>query len=125
MACDRAVSNVRLSPQSYRWCRPPVRVRRRPSCICSNSSHHLLVCAAITTKWPLPSWRLASDAGIQVPELVAVIGCDDIPLAQLSIPSLTTITFDDSQWLAVLTENILAASRGEPIREALPKPFSI
>jgi len=66
-----------------------------------------------------------SDAGIQVPELVAVIGCDDIPLAQLSIPSLTTITFDDSQWLAVLTENILAASRGEPIREALPKPFSI
>jgi DNA-binding LacI/PurR family transcriptional regulator len=66
-----------------------------------------------------------SDAGIQVPEAVAVIGCDDIPLAQLSIPSLTTITFDNSQWLADLTENILAASRGEPIGETLPKPFSI
>jgi DNA-binding LacI/PurR family transcriptional regulator len=66
-----------------------------------------------------------SDAGIQVPEVVAVIGCDDIPLAQFSIPSLTTITFDDSQWLTILTENILAASRGESLQEALPKPFSI
>jgi DNA-binding LacI/PurR family transcriptional regulator len=66
-----------------------------------------------------------SDAGIQVPESVAVIGCDDIPLAQLSISSLTTITFDDSEWLAPLTENILAVSRDEPIREALPKPLSI
>lgn len=66
-----------------------------------------------------------SDAGIKVPELVAVIGCDDIPLAQLSIPSLTTITFDDSQWLTDLTENVLAASRGEPIRALLPKPLSI
>jgi DNA-binding LacI/PurR family transcriptional regulator len=66
-----------------------------------------------------------SDTGIQVPEMVALIGCDDIPLAQLSIPSLTTITFEDGQWLAILTENILAASRGEPIREALPKTFSI
>lgn len=66
-----------------------------------------------------------SDAGIQVPESIAVIGCDDIPLAQLSIPSLTTITFDNSQWLNTLTENILAASRGEAIRETLPKPLSI
>lgn len=66
-----------------------------------------------------------SDTSIKVPESVAVIGCDDIPLAQLSIPSLTTITFDDRQWLTSLTENILAASRGEPIREILPKPLSI
>jgi DNA-binding LacI/PurR family transcriptional regulator len=66
-----------------------------------------------------------SDLHIHVPESVAVIGCDDIPFAQLSIPSLTTITFDNSQWLAALTKNILAASRGEPIRETPPKPLSI
>lgn len=66
-----------------------------------------------------------SDLAIQVPDSIAVIGCDDIPFAQLSIPSLTTISFDNSVWLATLTENILAASRGEPIREALPKPLSI
>jgi DNA-binding LacI/PurR family transcriptional regulator len=66
-----------------------------------------------------------SDLAIQVPNSIAVIGCDDIPFAQLSIPSLTTISFDNSAWLATLTENILAVSRGEPIREALPKPLSI
>jgi DNA-binding LacI/PurR family transcriptional regulator len=68
---------------------------------------------------------VCSDMGMQVPESVAVIGCDDIPLAQLSIPSLTTITFDNGQWLPTLTENILAVSRGEPIRKTLPKPLSI
>jgi DNA-binding LacI/PurR family transcriptional regulator len=66
-----------------------------------------------------------SDLAIQVPNSIAVIGCDDIPFAQLSIPSLTTISFDNRGWLASLTENILAVSRGEPIREALPKPLSI
>ena len=66
-----------------------------------------------------------SDLAIQVPHSIAVIGCDDIPFAQLSIPSLTTISFDNRGWLASLTENILAVSRGEPIREALPKPLSI
>jgi DNA-binding LacI/PurR family transcriptional regulator len=66
-----------------------------------------------------------SDTGIQVPDSVTVIGCDDIPLAQMSIPSLTTITLDNSQWLTTLTENILSASRGEPARKALPKPLSI
>lgn len=66
-----------------------------------------------------------SDVGIPVPEPVAVIGCDDIPLAQFSIPPLTTISFDNSQWRDLLVENILAASRGEPIREASPKALSI
>ncbi len=66
-----------------------------------------------------------SDNGIQVPDPVAVIGCDDIPLAQMSIPSLTTIAFDNSQWLTTLTKNILSASRGELTQEALPKSLSI
>ena len=61
------------------------------------------------------------DAGIRVPEDAAVIGCDDIPLAQFTIPSLTTIGFESQQLLDLLTENILAASRGEPIQE-LPSP---
>lgn len=66
-----------------------------------------------------------SDLAFKVPDSLAVIGCDDIPLSQLSIPSLTTITFDNSLWLATLTENILAASRNEPVREASSKPLSI
>ena len=66
-----------------------------------------------------------SDLGVKVPGQVAVIGCDDIPLAQFSIPPLTTISFDNSQWRDILVENILAASRGEPLREASAKPLAI
>jgi DNA-binding LacI/PurR family transcriptional regulator len=59
-----------------------------------------------------------ADAGISVPGSVAVIGCDDIPLAQFSIPALTTIAFDNRQFLDLLIENVLAASHNEPTREA-------
>ncbi len=58
---------------------------------------------------------------MRVPEDAAVIGCDNIPLAQFSIPALTTIGFENQQLLDVLTKNILAASHGEPIQE-LPSP---
>ncbi|HVB23200.1 MAG TPA: LacI family DNA-binding transcriptional regulator [Ktedonobacteraceae bacterium] len=66
-----------------------------------------------------------SDVGVQVPESVLVIGCDDIPLAQFSIPPLTTISFDNSQWRDLLVENILAASRGDPTREVFPSPYLV
>ena len=66
-----------------------------------------------------------SDMGIRVPGSVAVIGCDDIPFAQMSTPPLTTITFENSKWLTALAENILLASQGEPAREELPKSLSI
>ncbi|MDX1378891.1 MAG: LacI family DNA-binding transcriptional regulator [Anaerolineales bacterium] len=66
-----------------------------------------------------------SKSDIMVPESVAVIGCDDIPLAQFSIPSLTTIGFQNRNFLDLLIENILAASRGESIKELPPLSLSI
>jgi DNA-binding LacI/PurR family transcriptional regulator len=66
-----------------------------------------------------------SDLGLQLPEAVAVIGCDDIPLAQFSLPSLTTISFGDKQGLEVRVKNILAASRGEPLQEVAPIPPAV
>ena len=66
-----------------------------------------------------------SDAGIPIPESVAVMGCDDIPLAQFSTPPLTTIRFDKGQQLDLLIENILAASRGEPLQEVPLPPLSV
>ena len=66
-----------------------------------------------------------SDAGISIPDSVAVVGCDDIPLAQFSAPPLTTIRFDNQHVLDLLTENILAASHGEPIQEAAPVSLAL
>ncbi len=66
-----------------------------------------------------------SAAGIHVPEAVAVIGCDDIPLAQFCHPPLTTIRFDNRQAFDLLVENILAASSGEPIEPVPLTPLSV
>jgi DNA-binding LacI/PurR family transcriptional regulator len=66
-----------------------------------------------------------SDAGISIPESVAVIGSDDIPLAQLSIPPLTTIAFNNRQFLDLLIENIVLTSNGESPREVPPIPLSV
>jgi DNA-binding LacI/PurR family transcriptional regulator len=59
-----------------------------------------------------------SDAGVPVPGSVAVIGCDDIPLAEFSIPPLTTIAFDNQEYLDHLIDNVLAASRNESLGRA-------
>jgi DNA-binding LacI/PurR family transcriptional regulator len=66
-----------------------------------------------------------TDAGISIPQPVSVIGCDDIPLAQFSIPALTTIRFEQRPSLDFLIENILAAIRGIPIQEAPPQHLSV
>lgn len=66
-----------------------------------------------------------SDASIMIPESVAVIGCDDIPLAQFSVPPLTTIGFHNRHFLDLLIENILAASRDEPIKQIPPPSLSV
>jgi DNA-binding LacI/PurR family transcriptional regulator len=58
-----------------------------------------------------------SDFGIEVPGAVAVIGCDDVPLAQFSIPPLTTIAFDNRAYLDFFVGNILAATKGDSLRE--------
>lgn len=80
---------------------------------CYNDEVALAVLAALT------------DAGIHVPTEVAVIGCDDIPLAQFSIPPLTTIHFDHGQSLDPLVENIVAASRGEVLQAVPPPSLSV
>lgn len=66
-----------------------------------------------------------SDAGIAIPESVAVIGCDDIPLAQFSLPALTTISFEKASSRDLFIKNILAASRGEQIQEAPPHHLTV
>jgi len=65
------------------------------------------------------------DSGIRVPETVAVIGCDDVALAQLTIPPLTTVAIDNKEYIDFLVGNILAATKGECPRKIAPFSFSL
>ncbi|NUR85955.1 MAG: LacI family DNA-binding transcriptional regulator, partial [Nonomuraea sp.] len=53
------------------------------------------------------------DAGIRVPEDVAVVGADDLPLASLVRPRLTSVRFDATASPAELVALIDAMVRGE------------
>jgi len=66
-----------------------------------------------------------SDARISVPDAVAVIGCDDIPLAQLSIPPLTTVSWDYRKFLDILIENSVAVSEGQAPGPIAMVPISV
>lgn len=66
-----------------------------------------------------------SDARVAIPEQVAVIGCDDIPLAEFSVPALTTIGFHNQHFLDRVIANILAVSWGEAFDEASPLALSV
>jgi len=66
-----------------------------------------------------------SDARISVPDAVAVIGCDDIPLAQLSIPPLTTVSWDYRKFLDILIENTVAVSNRQAPGPIAMVPISV
>jgi DNA-binding LacI/PurR family transcriptional regulator len=66
-----------------------------------------------------------TDVGVRMPDPVGVIGCDDIPLSEFSVPPLTTIAFDNKEYLSVFIDNVLAASRNESVQEPPEIPLSV
>jgi DNA-binding LacI/PurR family transcriptional regulator len=52
--------------------------------------------------------------GLRAPGDLAVIGVDDIPVAQLAVPALTTVTTDQAKVAAHLAATVLAAINGRP-----------
>ncbi len=62
------------------------------------------------------------EANLKVPEDVAVIGFDDIPIASFSNPPLTTIQQNTSKAGAMLVSNLLNLIQGVPVEENLLIP---
>lgn len=57
--------------------------------------------------------RQLGRAGLQVPKYISVIGCDDIWLAKLTDPQLTTIMIPRAEIGAAAVEAVLPTNSGE------------
>jgi DNA-binding LacI/PurR family transcriptional regulator len=65
--------------------------------------------------------RGLADHGFRVPDKVAVVGFDDIPMARFATPPLTTVQQDTKRAGELLVDHLIAQIRGEPVRsEMLP-----
>lgn len=68
---------------------------------------------ASTDMIALGAMRALAEEGIRVPEDIALVGYDNIPLAELMTPALTTIAQSDSHIAAAATEQLLLQIMGE------------
>jgi DNA-binding LacI/PurR family transcriptional regulator len=66
--------------------------------------------------------RALAEAGLAVPDDVAVIGFDDIPAASLSHPALTTIAQDYARAGQVLVETLLRRIASQPTETTMLPP---
>jgi DNA-binding LacI/PurR family transcriptional regulator len=69
--------------------------------------------------------RALKEAGITVPNEVAVIGFDNIAIASYTNPSLTTIEQNTTIAGQMLVENLLKLIRGEAVQSTLLPPSLI
>lgn len=59
------------------------------------------------------------DKGIEVPRQIAVVGYDDIPIAEFTRPALTTVQQDTKKAGEVLVENLIKQIKDEPAEGCL------
>jgi DNA-binding LacI/PurR family transcriptional regulator len=74
---------------------------------------------AVSDLLALGAMHALADAGIWVPEKVAVVGFDDIPMASFANPALTTVLQDTKRAGEILVDRLIRAIRGEPAESAM------
>ena len=63
----------------------------------------------------IPAMRALRTAGVQIPDDVAIVGFDDIPMAGLLAPALTTMRQDTDRAGELLVDNLLKRIRGQAV----------
>jgi DNA-binding LacI/PurR family transcriptional regulator len=66
--------------------------------------------------------RAFEEAGLSIPQDLGIVGFDDIPIAALMHPPLTTIAQDHAQAGRMLVEALIAKINGQPIPATVLKP---
>lgn len=66
--------------------------------------------------------RALTEGGRRVPQDVAVVGFDDIPMASFANPPLTTVVQDTKQAGELLVDSVLRQIRGEPVASRMLPP---
>ncbi|MCQ5144546.1 LacI family DNA-binding transcriptional regulator [Enterocloster bolteae] len=61
-------------------------------------------------------------SGIKVPQDISIIGYDDIPLAELFVPALSTVAQPLEEMCRLTVEKLLQLLAGEPVENSLIKP---
>ncbi len=77
---------------------------------------------AYSDDYALPLLRALHERGIRVPEDISVLGTDDLPRGEMSIPSLSTIRFDGADLGLRAVTMINSLITGEPLEEQFLLP---
>ena len=86
------------------------------------SGHEFDAVFAVTDVLAIGAMRALADAGRDVPSDVSVVGFDDLPLASLVSPALTTIRQNIREASEGLVESIVGLIEGKPIESTLMAP---
>ncbi len=77
---------------------------------------------AVTDLLAIGAMRAIRDAGLRIPEDVAVVGFDDMPLAAHVTPALTTMRQNSQIAADGLVRGVVGLIEGEPVESALMEP---
>ena len=77
---------------------------------------------AVTDLIAIGAMRAIKDAGLRIPEDIAVVGFDDMPLAAHVSPALTTVQQNAQMGGEGLVEGIVGLIKGQPVESRLMAP---
>ena len=77
---------------------------------------------AVTDLIAIGAMRALKDAGLRVPEDVAVVGFDDMPLASHVSPALTTVQQNPRVAAEGLVDGVIGLIEGHPVQSTLMEP---